>query len=183
MAETEGCSRGGLLPSTGRWVSAPSLWFSSPPIVRPVFTAWFLLLLSWCLHFSLVQTVQSPPVQQQQRTVGHRHAAAHHPGERHRVPTQPHRPLWQAAEGLRWCADSMLTLTWCWLGNFNIIVLWYAEFSVCFRYRQAYPYKKNLVWKEARVDIPPLVRGLAWAALLGIEVQESYSSVLNQKDV
>lgn len=37
---------------------------------------------------------------------------------------------------------------------------------------QAYPYKKNLVWKEARVDIPPLVRGLAWAALLGIEVQE-----------
>lgn len=38
---------------------------------------------------------------------------------------------------------------------------------------QAYPYKKNLVWKEARVDIPPLVRGLAWAALLGIEVQEN----------
>lgn len=39
-------------------------------------------------------------------------------------------------------------------------------------YLQAYPYKKNLVWKEARVDIPPLVRGLAWAALLGIEVQK-----------
>lgn len=36
---------------------------------------------------------------------------------------------------------------------------------------QGYPYKKNLMWKEARVDIPPLVRGLAWAALLGIEVQ------------
>ncbi|KAK7912867.1 hypothetical protein WMY93_013078 [Mugilogobius chulae] len=39
------------------------------------------------------------------------------------------------------------------------------------RLLQAYPYKKNLVWKEARVDIPPLVRGLAWAALLGIEIE------------
>lgn len=38
---------------------------------------------------------------------------------------------------------------------------------------QAYPYKKSLMWKEARVDIPPLVRGLAWAVLLGIEVQEN----------
>uniref|UniRef100_A0A672H0G2 TBC1 domain containing kinase n=1 Tax=Salarias fasciatus TaxID=181472 RepID=A0A672H0G2_SALFA len=33
------------------------------------------------------------------------------------------------------------------------------------RLLKGYPYKKNLVWKEARVDIPPLVRGLAWAAL------------------
>lgn len=51
----------------------------------------------------------------------------------------------------------------------------------CFPYlhHQAYPYKKNLVWKEARVDIPPLVRGLAWAALLGIEVLENYSPELN----
>lgn len=46
----------------------------------------------------------------------------------------------------------------------------FCFFSILF-YFQAYPYKKNLVWKEARVDIPPLVRGLAWAALLGIEVQ------------
>ncbi|XP_056264757.1 TBC domain-containing protein kinase-like protein [Pseudoliparis swirei] len=37
------------------------------------------------------------------------------------------------------------------------------------RLLKAYPYKKNSVWKEARVDIPPLVRGLAWAALLGID--------------
>lgn len=30
------------------------------------------------------------------------------------------------------------------------------------------------MWKEARVDIPPLVRGLTWAALLGIEVLKKY---------
>uniref|UniRef100_A0A673AP81 TBC domain-containing protein kinase-like protein n=1 Tax=Sphaeramia orbicularis TaxID=375764 RepID=A0A673AP81_9TELE len=47
------------------------------------------------------------------------------------------------------------------------------------RLLKAYPYKKNLVWKEARVDIPPLVRGLAWAALLGIEgdIQAKYESI------
>ncbi|KAJ0050773.1 hypothetical protein NL108_005880, partial [Boleophthalmus pectinirostris] len=47
------------------------------------------------------------------------------------------------------------------------------------RLLQAYPYKKHLVWKEARVDIPPLVRGLAWAALLGIEgdIQAKYDSI------
>uniref|UniRef100_A0A4W5RNV1 TBC1 domain containing kinase n=1 Tax=Hucho hucho TaxID=62062 RepID=A0A4W5RNV1_9TELE len=44
---------------------------------------------------------------------------------------------------------------------------------------KAYPYKKNLVWKEARVDIPPLIRGLAWAALLGVEgdIQAKYASI------
>uniref|UniRef100_A0A1A8IJE7 TBC domain-containing protein kinase-like protein n=1 Tax=Nothobranchius kuhntae TaxID=321403 RepID=A0A1A8IJE7_NOTKU len=47
------------------------------------------------------------------------------------------------------------------------------------RLLKAYPYKKNLVCKEARVDIPPLVRGLAWAALLGIEgdIQAKYDSI------
>uniref|UniRef100_A0A667XXS5 TBC domain-containing protein kinase-like protein n=1 Tax=Myripristis murdjan TaxID=586833 RepID=A0A667XXS5_9TELE len=47
------------------------------------------------------------------------------------------------------------------------------------RLLKAYPYKKNLVWKEARVDIPPLIRGLAWAALLGIEgdIQAKYDSI------
>ncbi|CAB1327327.1 unnamed protein product [Coregonus sp. 'balchen'] len=47
------------------------------------------------------------------------------------------------------------------------------------RLLKAYPYKKNLVWKEARVDIPPLVRGLAWAALLGVEgdIQAKYDSI------
>uniref|UniRef100_A0A8C4GMI6 TBC domain-containing protein kinase-like protein n=1 Tax=Dicentrarchus labrax TaxID=13489 RepID=A0A8C4GMI6_DICLA len=47
------------------------------------------------------------------------------------------------------------------------------------RLLKAYPYKKNLVWKEARVDIPPLIRGLAWAALLGIEgdIQAKYESI------
>lgn len=37
------------------------------------------------------------------------------------------------------------------------------------RLLKAYPYKKNQIWKEARVDIPPLMRGLTWAALLGVE--------------
>uniref|UniRef100_A0A8C8HL47 Rab-GAP TBC domain-containing protein n=1 Tax=Oncorhynchus tshawytscha TaxID=74940 RepID=A0A8C8HL47_ONCTS len=47
------------------------------------------------------------------------------------------------------------------------------------RLLKAYPYKKNLVWKEARVDIPPLIRGLAWAALLGVEgdIQAKYDSI------
>nr|XP_019956730.1 PREDICTED: TBC domain-containing protein kinase-like protein [Paralichthys olivaceus] len=47
------------------------------------------------------------------------------------------------------------------------------------RLLKAYPYKKNLVWREARVDIPPLVRGLAWAALLGIEgdIQAKYDTI------
>uniref|UniRef100_A0A3Q0STP3 TBC domain-containing protein kinase-like protein n=1 Tax=Amphilophus citrinellus TaxID=61819 RepID=A0A3Q0STP3_AMPCI len=47
------------------------------------------------------------------------------------------------------------------------------------RLLKAYPYKKNLVWKEARVDIPPLIRGLAWASLLGIEgdIQAKYEGI------
>ncbi|KAL7982053.1 hypothetical protein Chor_001110, partial [Crotalus horridus] len=39
------------------------------------------------------------------------------------------------------------------------------------RLLKAYPYKKNQIWKEARVDIPPLMRGLTWAALLGVEIE------------
>ncbi|KAG8454122.1 hypothetical protein GDO86_000676 [Hymenochirus boettgeri] len=44
------------------------------------------------------------------------------------------------------------------------------------RLLNAYPYKKHLIWKEARVDIPPLLRGLTWAALLGVEgaIQDKY---------
>ncbi|XP_053713889.1 TBC domain-containing protein kinase-like protein [Synchiropus splendidus] len=47
------------------------------------------------------------------------------------------------------------------------------------RLLKAYPYKKNLMWKEARVDVPPLVRGLVWAGLLGIEgdIQAKYDSI------
>uniref|UniRef100_A0A8C2EM38 TBC domain-containing protein kinase-like protein n=1 Tax=Cyprinus carpio TaxID=7962 RepID=A0A8C2EM38_CYPCA len=47
------------------------------------------------------------------------------------------------------------------------------------RLLKAYPYKKNQVWKEARVDIPPLLRGLAWAALLGVEgdIQSKYEGI------
>ncbi|XP_072533189.1 TBC domain-containing protein kinase-like protein [Salminus brasiliensis] len=47
------------------------------------------------------------------------------------------------------------------------------------RLLKAYPYKKNQVWKEARVDIPPLLRGLAWATLLGVEgdIQAKYDAI------
>ncbi|KAM4707587.1 TBC domain-containing protein kinase-like protein isoform 2-T2 [Discoglossus pictus] len=46
------------------------------------------------------------------------------------------------------------------------------------RLLKAYPYKKNLIWKEARVDIPPLLRGLTWSALLGVEgaIQDKYDA-------
>uniref|UniRef100_A0A671S069 TBC domain-containing protein kinase-like protein n=1 Tax=Sinocyclocheilus anshuiensis TaxID=1608454 RepID=A0A671S069_9TELE len=47
------------------------------------------------------------------------------------------------------------------------------------RLLKAYPYKKYQIWKEARVDIPPLLRGLAWAALLGVEgdIQSKYDGI------
>uniref|UniRef100_A0A8D0GKP4 TBC domain-containing protein kinase-like protein n=1 Tax=Sphenodon punctatus TaxID=8508 RepID=A0A8D0GKP4_SPHPU len=47
------------------------------------------------------------------------------------------------------------------------------------RLLMAYPYKKNQIWKEARVDIPPLMRGLTWAALLGVEgaIQAKYNAI------
>nr|XP_004663058.2 TBC domain-containing protein kinase-like protein [Jaculus jaculus] len=47
------------------------------------------------------------------------------------------------------------------------------------RLLKAYPYKKNQIWKEARVDIPPLMRGLTWAALLGVEgaIQDKYDAI------
>ncbi|XP_035387767.1 TBC domain-containing protein kinase-like protein [Electrophorus electricus] len=47
------------------------------------------------------------------------------------------------------------------------------------RLLKAYPYKKNQVWKEARVDVPPLLRGLAWATLLGVEgdIQAKYDAI------
>ncbi|OXB68580.1 hypothetical protein ASZ78_014359, partial [Callipepla squamata] len=47
------------------------------------------------------------------------------------------------------------------------------------RLLKAYPYKKNQIWKEARVDIPPLLRGITWAALLGVEgaIQAKYDAI------
>ncbi|XP_039615140.1 TBC domain-containing protein kinase-like protein isoform X2 [Polypterus senegalus] len=47
------------------------------------------------------------------------------------------------------------------------------------RLLKAYPFKKNQIWKEARIDIPPLLRGLTWAALLGIEgdIQAKYDAI------
>ncbi|XP_010182762.1 PREDICTED: TBC domain-containing protein kinase-like protein, partial [Mesitornis unicolor] len=47
------------------------------------------------------------------------------------------------------------------------------------RLLKAYPYKKNQIWKEARVDIPPLLRGVTWAALLGVEgaIEAKYDAI------
>ncbi|XP_056010659.1 TBC domain-containing protein kinase-like protein [Ostrea edulis] len=44
---------------------------------------------------------------------------------------------------------------------------------------KGYPYKKNHIWKEARVDIPPLVRANVWAALLEVEgdIYSRYDSI------
>ncbi|XP_074650815.1 TBC domain-containing protein kinase-like protein isoform X2 [Tubulanus polymorphus] len=42
-----------------------------------------------------------------------------------------------------------------------------------------YPHKRPQIWKEARVDVPPLVRNLVWAALLEVEgdYQEKYDAI------
>ena len=38
----------------------------------------------------------------------------------------------------------------------------------------AYPFKRSSIYREARVDIPPLVRANVWAAILGVEVRFKY---------
>ncbi len=38
------------------------------------------------------------------------------------------------------------------------------------RLLKGYPYTKDRIWKESRVDTPPLFRAETWAALLGVEV-------------
>jgi len=38
------------------------------------------------------------------------------------------------------------------------------------RLLKAYPYKRQQILQEARVDIPPLFRAHIWAALLQVEV-------------
>ncbi|XP_060078808.1 TBC domain-containing protein kinase-like protein [Ylistrum balloti] len=47
------------------------------------------------------------------------------------------------------------------------------------RLLKAYPYKRAHIWKEARVDIPPLVRAHVWAALLEVEgdIEGLYNSI------
>jgi TBC domain-containing protein kinase-like protein len=47
------------------------------------------------------------------------------------------------------------------------------------RYLSGYPFKKNELYKECRVDIPPLYRSLAWAALLDVDsdIQQVYWKV------
>ncbi|XP_041359540.1 TBC domain-containing protein kinase-like protein [Gigantopelta aegis] len=47
------------------------------------------------------------------------------------------------------------------------------------RLLKAYPYKCTYIWKEARLDIPPLVRPYVWAALLEIEgdIEGRYDSI------
>ena len=38
------------------------------------------------------------------------------------------------------------------------------------RLLRAYPFTRPRIWKEAQIDIPPLLRAEVWAALLGEEV-------------
>lgn len=41
-------------------------------------------------------------------------------------------------------------------------------FNVMYRMLQTYPVSRDAIIREAHKDIPPLVRGAVWAALLGI---------------
>ncbi|XP_014670716.1 PREDICTED: LOW QUALITY PROTEIN: TBC domain-containing protein kinase-like protein [Priapulus caudatus] len=47
------------------------------------------------------------------------------------------------------------------------------------RLLEGYPYKRSQIWREARVDIPPLVRPYVWATLLDIEgdVRACYDAI------
>ena len=47
------------------------------------------------------------------------------------------------------------------------------------RYLIGYPYKKNELFKECRVDIPPIYRSLAWAALLEVrhDIVQIYAKI------
>ena len=38
------------------------------------------------------------------------------------------------------------------------------------RLLRAYPYTRNAIWREARVDVAPLYRARIWMALLDVEV-------------
>lgn len=57
------------------------------------------------------------------------------------------------------------------LWDLNCLSYMVTFFAVNLFSLKAYPYKKNQIWKEARTDIPPLLRGITWAALLGVEVR------------
>jgi TBC domain-containing protein kinase-like protein len=47
------------------------------------------------------------------------------------------------------------------------------------RYLYAYPFKKNELYQECRIDIPPHYRALAWAALLDVNdsIEDVYSNI------
>ncbi|CAL1543296.1 unnamed protein product [Lymnaea stagnalis] len=47
------------------------------------------------------------------------------------------------------------------------------------RLLSAYPFKRPYIWREARIDVPPLVRANVWAALLEVEgdVEGLYTSI------
>ena len=47
------------------------------------------------------------------------------------------------------------------------------------RYLYAYPYKKNELYKECEIDIPPHYRALAWAALLEVKdnIEDIYANI------
>ena len=57
-----------------------------------------------------------------------------------------------------------------WRGIISCVIFQFHRIILYERLLKAYPYKRAHIWKEARIDIPPLVRDSVWAALLDVEV-------------
>ena len=55
----------------------------------------------------------------------------------------------------------------------------YNRISLFSRYLYAYPYKKNELYRECQIDIPPHYRALTWAALLDVknDIEDLYENI------
>ena len=55
----------------------------------------------------------------------------------------------------------------------------YNRISLFSRFLYAYPFKKNELYKECQIDIPPHYRALAWASLLNVkdDIEELYENI------
>lgn len=49
------------------------------------------------------------------------------------------------------------------------LIYQFHRLTIFARYLSGYPFKKNELYRECRIDIPPIYRGLAWAALLNVQ--------------
>ena len=75
------------------------------------------------------------------------------------APVSPPHPIWPLTCS-SFTTSSYMTFD---LLQFHRLILYD-------RLIKAHPYKRAHIWREARVDIPPLVRAEVWAALLEVEV-------------